>query len=381
MSRRVVLLGTGHAHLFTLKRARAFAQAGHELVAVAPEPFWYSGLATGMLGGTYPPELDRIDIAGLMGDHGRFVRDRATGIDRANRLVHLQDGPPLRYDLLSVNLGSVAPTIPGAGACHAVKPIPRLLDLRLELEARLGRGEQVRVAVAGGGTTGVELAGNIEGLARRHNSRVAVTLLASGGRILERLPAGMAEGVAASLERRGIKIRTHSRVKRVENGTALLEGGGREPFDLFVNAGGLLPAPEIRRLGLPVDGSGALRVDRHLRSLADPAMFGGGDAVCVDGHDLPKVGVYAIRQAPVLFHNLLATLAGESLRAFIPQRRYLWIMNLGDGTGLAAWNGFWWQGRAAFWLKDRIDRSFLDSYRAGSPASSRTRATDSSATS
>jgi NADH dehydrogenase FAD-containing subunit len=45
-SKRVVLLGAGHAHLYALKRAREFARRGYELVVVAPDAFWYSGLAT-----------------------------------------------------------------------------------------------------------------------------------------------------------------------------------------------------------------------------------------------------------------------------------------------------------------------------------------------
>jgi NADH dehydrogenase FAD-containing subunit len=91
-------------------------------------------------------------------------------------------------------------------------------------------------------------------------------------------------------------------------------------------------------------------------------VFGGGDCIALAGRRLARVGVYAVREAPVLFHNLLATLEGRPLRRFRPQRRYLLIMNLGDGTGLATWGGLWWYGRLAFWLKDRIDRAFLKEY-------------------
>ena len=49
MVRRVVMLGAGHAHLFTLQRTADFISRGFELVLVAPDVFWYSGLATGVL--------------------------------------------------------------------------------------------------------------------------------------------------------------------------------------------------------------------------------------------------------------------------------------------------------------------------------------------
>lgn len=48
--------------------------------------------------------------------------------------------------------------------------------------------------------------------------------------------------------------------------------------------------------------------------------------------------------------------------AFKPQRRFLLILNLGGGTGLATWGRFHWNGRLAFRLKDRIDRAFLREY-------------------
>jgi len=48
----------------------------------------------------------------------------------------------------------------------------------------------------------------------------------------------------------------------------------------------------------------------------------------------------------------------------VPRRRTLLILNLGDGTGLATWGPFAWHGAAAFWLKDRIDRRWLQASRA-----------------
>src|SRR5262245_36927490 len=107
MARRAVLLGAGHAHLFTLKRTAAFVRRCFELVLVAPETFWYSGLATGVLAGLYPPALDQVDAGALaVAGGGRFIRARATAIDVAARTVSLDAGPSLPYDVLSCNLGS-----------------------------------------------------------------------------------------------------------------------------------------------------------------------------------------------------------------------------------------------------------------------------------
>jgi NADH dehydrogenase FAD-containing subunit len=138
--------------------------------------------------------------------------------------------------------------------------------------------------------------------------------------------------------------------------------GKRVPYDFLVHALGLTPPPILRATGLPTSADGALLVDPFLRSVADGRVFGGGDCIALQGRELAKVGVYAVREAPVLFHNLLASLQGRRLRRFRPQRRFLLILNLGDGTGLLTWGRFSWHSRLAFWLKDRIDCAFLRAY-------------------
>jgi NADH dehydrogenase FAD-containing subunit len=376
MSRkRVVFVGAGHAHLHALKRTAEFVRRGHEVVVVAPDLFWYSGLATGMLGGIYPPELDRVDVAALVErGGGRFVRDSMAGLDAAARTVRLADASePLRYDVLSLTLGSEAPAIPGDEhpSVYAVKPVRRLWELRVDLERRFGdQFSAVRIVVAGGGVTACEIAANTAQLAETTGGKTEITVLAGGREVLKQLPqpAAIAK-VIASLEGRGVSFRYEgSRVERIEGGAAILASGEAVPFDVFLNATGLRPAPLVSRLGLPVDAQGALVVDEHLRSIADPRIHGGGDCVAMRGGALPKVGVYAIREAPILFQNLLAALEDGKPTRFQPQRRFLWIMNLGDGTGLAARGSLYWHGRGAFWLKDWIDRRFLAEYQTAAQA-------------
>jgi NADH dehydrogenase FAD-containing subunit len=98
--------------------------------------------------------------------------------------------------------------------------------------------------------------------------------------------------------------------------------------------------------------------------LSDPNVFGGGDCIAFAPRPLPRIGVHAVRQAPVLLHNLAASLDGRPLRAYRPQRRALLVLNLGDATALATWGPFVWYGHAAFRLKDRIDRRWLAASRA-----------------
>lgn len=359
---RILLLGAGHAHLLVLRHAAAFRRGGHRLTVVAPGPFWYSGLATGVLNGERAPAEDQVDVAALATRAGAtFVPGEAAGLDRASRRVWLTDGRSLPYDALSLALGSRTAPLPGAAdwpdRVFPVKPIAGLWALRQALERRFAAGRPVRVVVAGAGITGCELAASIAGLAARRGGVAEITLLSGQGRPLRQLPEPAATRLLEGLRRRGIAHRP-GQVTAV--GAAQLETShGPLPYDLLAVATGLRPEPLVGSLGLPLGADGGMLVDAFLRSPADPRIHGAGDCIAFAEGALPRAGVFAVRQAPVLRHNLLAAVAGGRPRRFRPRRRYLWIMNLGDNTGLAAYGPLRWQGRAALRWKDWLDRRFL----------------------
>ena len=359
--RRVVLVGAGHAHLYTLARAVEFSRRGFELTAIAPESFWYSGLATGVLGGRYSPEQDQVDVEALVAHAGgRFIRARVATIDPSAGLVRLESGVAVAYDVLSLNLGSETRPLPGENhRVFAIKPLRNLWRLRQALAAGQAADQSPRIVIAGGGASGCEIAANLRALLGRS---AEITVLARGAEIASSLAPAAARALAQWLHAQDISVRTRATVCRIQENTAVTEEGEQFTFDYLVNATGLHAPPILAQSGLPVSDRGELLVDDRLRAMSDSRIFAGGDCIRFARRELAKIGVYAVREAPVIFHNLLATLEGRPLRAFKPQRHFLLILNLGNGYGLASWRDLYWLGRLAFWLKDRIDRAFLARY-------------------
>ena len=306
-----MLLGAGHAHLYSVRRAARFRQLGIQLVLIAPGPFWYSGLATGMLGGFYPPAQDQVDVAArVRAAGGEFVRGKAARIDPGGRRVILEDGGEIAYDALSINVGSEAVALPGAEASANVYPLKPLDHLaRLRRDQETAGSDARRLVVVGGGASGGEIAMNLRALLDRLGAKHAeVRLLTAGDRLFEHFSPAAARKAAGLLQARRVDVSLRARVTRVENGAATTEAGERFAFDFLVNAAGLQPPPLLRASNLATDSSGALRVNRYLQALDQSAVFGGGDCVAFEARPLAKIGVYAVREAPVLFHNLLATL-------------------------------------------------------------------------
>jgi NADH dehydrogenase FAD-containing subunit len=364
-------VGAGHAHLHVLAHATRLQALGRTVRVVDPGDFWYSGLATGALSGRVPPEANRLELADLARRaHVELIRDRVVGFDGAARRVLLESGNVLSYEFLSFNVGSEV-DLRGmeveleAPSVWPAKPISGLARLREAFQEALGQGG-VRAVVVGGGATGSELAASLAELARRRGSPGAagaeVSLLSDAPELIPEAPRGASRSLRRALERRGVRVVLRTRVTRVTEGQVRTEGGPAHPASFIVLATGLRPPSVLADLGLTSTSVG-LRVDETLRSVDDSRVFGVGDCIDFAGRDLPKLGVFGVRQAPVLLENLTASLTGRSLTPYRPQRRWLSILNLGRGEGLATWGPFWWRGRLSLRLKDRLDQDFLEGYR------------------
>jgi len=371
LTEQVVLVGAGHAHLHVARHARELLRRGVALVLVDPGSLWYSGLATGMLAGTHERQEDRIDPRPLIENQGgRFVRDRATGLDRTGRRVLLESGAFLEYDAVSFNVGSEVAwngPLPETDRIYEVKPIRNLWRLRTDLERRFRDDPDPppRVVVIGGGATGCEVAACIEALAWRRRAAVHVTLVGAADRLLPGHPRAAAHSMAAVLRRRGVEVSLATSIRTIDPREVGAAGGRLFPYDHLVLATGLKPPGWLRSLGLPLDGHGALRLDETLRSIGDERVFGAGDCVRIEGHDLPRLGLFGVRQAPVLLSNLLRRRNGHPPLTYRPQKRWLSILNLGRGDALAMRGRFAWHGRSSLWLKEFLDRRFLDRHRCG----------------
>ena len=92
----------------------------------------YSGMLPGFIAGHYTREQCHIDLRPLARFAGaRLVHDEAIGLDLAGRRVLCRDGPPIAYDVLSIDIGSTPHlgSIPGAAErATPVKPIDRLAE-------------------------------------------------------------------------------------------------------------------------------------------------------------------------------------------------------------------------------------------------------------
>lgn len=369
MTHRIVFIGAGHAHLTCLIRLGEFVRRGAEVVVVGPNPHhYYSGMGPGLLGGAYAPEQIRFPVQAITeAGGGRFITDRVVKVDAKAKVLQLLSGDSLSYDIASFNTGS---GVPPAWTGHVPKDVYPVKPVEILGEAAESIRQKVQetpvcIVVAGGGPAALEVAGNACGLLERSGSAHASAsrvVLATGSAFMRDFPAGVRQRALKNFKGRGIEIRENLRVESLDVGAAHLESGERITADVIFWAVGVKPSALFQESGLPVGPDGGLVVDEHLKCPEHPELFGGGDCIHHKPQPLDKVGVYAVRQNPVLFHNILATLEDKPLKRFNPGGEYLLAFNLGDGTGIVHKKGIVFDGKAGFVLKDIIDRTFMQKF-------------------
>ncbi len=364
-----MLVGGGHAHVQVLRMFAMDPPPRTRLTLVSDrEVALYSGMVPGAVAGLYRPEDCESELPPLARFAGaRFVRATMTGLDPANRRIELEDRPPLEYDLLSLDLGSTVRglDLPGVRQ-HAVatRPIGRLVD-RLEGEVERHAGRTVRVVVMGAGAAGFELACCLEARLRTAGGRPRVLLADRGEAPLRGSPLPVIAAAREVLSERGIEFRGGMEPEAVEADRVILQAGEAIGYDLLVWATGAAPHPFTSRLGLPLDARGFLRAGATLELDGQPDHFGAGDCIGIpEFPELPKAGVYAVREGPVLAANLRARRLGLPLQEYLPQSGFLSLLALGDGSALLSWKGRAARGRFVWWLKDRIDRAWMRKFEA-----------------
>jgi 3-mercaptopyruvate sulfurtransferase SseA/NADH dehydrogenase FAD-containing subunit len=363
----IIFAGGGHAHLYSLRRTRQLTEQGFDIVLVNPSRFlYYSGMAPGLLSRIYRPEQDRIDVKYLVEKGGgRFVKDRVKEIRSRERTVMLEGGCSVRYDAMSVCLGSGVPKRDidmSEDRLTPVKPVENMEKLHWELRGLKESGREPRVLIIGGGAAGCEMACNGFRVFEEHGIDGQMVLADANDALLKLASRRARREIEGFLRSRGGEIMLDSEIVKIEEGVAHTRDGREIGFDVCILSVGIQPPDIFQRSGLATDEDNGLFVNHYLRSISDDRIFGGGDAIAFRGEALPKLGVFAIRQAPVIFHNLQAVLKGEPLKKYRPRSSFLYVLNLGNREGLAVYGPLVWRGALAWRLKRYIDVKFMKQF-------------------
>ncbi len=346
--------------------------AGAELICVSNFPVaTYSGMLPGVLAGQYPVSAMEIDLVRLCQSAGaRLIVSEVTGLDLEKQRIEFRDRPPLPYQLLSIGIGS-RPTFSGVelasdDALVAVKPMQTFLP---RLQQRIGAVEAakpnqpVKIGIVGGGIGSIEIAFCLnQRFKQSGQSNVELSLITGGDRVGTAISDASAQLVQEQLDQQGIGVHAGHRVTKVDTDSIELTNGDRLDADVIIWATGAAAPALLEKFDLPKDDRGFLSTRRTLRVVDHDRIFSVGDTGTIQDDPTLKAGVFAVRQGPILWDNLRRSLWKRPLVNYVPQRRFLKLINTADGKSIAEYSKITRYTGWAWRLKDRIDRRFMAMY-------------------
>ena len=336
--RDLVLVGGGHAHALVLRMWAMDPLPGTRLTVINPNPAApYTGMLPGHIAGHYTrPDL-MIDLVRLARfANARLILDTATGLDPSAKLIHLAHLPPVPFDVASLDVGITTdlPDVPGA-ATHAI-PAKPLGDYADRWQAFLDRRLAFpRVVILGGGIGGIELAMASAHRLQTEGTRADITLVDRSPDLLAGLSPRARNALLAAAKAFGIRLVTGTTATEITATSVTLATGETIGSDFTISVTSGRPHPWFAATGLALT-NGFLTTSPTLQT-SDPAIFAVGDCAHLTASPRPKAGVFAVRAAPILHHNLRAALTGTPLKPFRPQSDYLKLISTGtpvfDGNG------------------------------------------------
>jgi NADH dehydrogenase len=342
---RVVVVGAGFGGLAV---AKGLAGSPVDVVVIDANNFH-----------TFQPLLYQVATAGLDADdiahpvRGIVARHRnadvrlgrVTRVDLDARRVDLEEGPSLEYDHLVLAAGAVTNTygIPGvAEHGFGLKSISDALALRSHVLRQFERASvspqliddgALTVVVAGGGPTGVELAGGITELVERVLAkdfasldvrRARVVLVEPTDRLLGAFPRSLSQSARRTLARRGVEVVLGVGVAGADEKSVELTDGTVVPTATLVWTAGVTASPLARivaeQLGDQALGRGGrIVVEPDLTLPGHPEVSVVGDLAAAtdrDGEPLPQLAPVAVQAGSLVAHNIVAGLEGRATEDF-----------------------------------------------------------------
>lgn len=401
--KRIVILGAGfgglRAAIVLSKKSKELGRKGYHITLIDKNryhtytPLLYEISTTSKEIANYLDlrSVTTYPIEGvLLGFSIDFIQGEVSSIDLANRKIQLENQPAsaeasarqgtIDYEYLILALGAETNffDIPGlqenALELKSLNDALKIRDTVWEKIESTATNEAVDIVIGGAGSTGVELAGEIQEWISQmrkegYRCKTSVTLIDAAPTILTGFEPKIIKKATARLKKLGTNILTEERVAKVENGKVYLASGRIVSCDVLIWTGGVRANSAVEKLPLRKEKQARVTTGRDLLCVLDKPdleaadkVYGIGDIVCVhdaNGDAVPMVARAAITQGAIAAKNIVSEIRGEELRLKFNPRKYPYIIPIGGKYAIAKIGPLVIVGFFGWILKGLIELNYL----------------------
>lgn len=308
----------------------------------------------------------------VYGTEHRFIRAAVKKIHPTKKIVDTSEGV-IAYDYCVVALGSTVNycKTPGADTyTHHVRSLEGAMRLHHDVVEMLERPDtkEITIVVAGGGFTGVEVAGQFSDLAEKEIQKlyphitVHIHIIESGDLLLKQMPDRVRKKVTERFKKKGIHVHLKRRITEVTAKDVLLDDGTRLINDTviwttgFANiADAFLPGSYTANCRIPVTG--------HLTSVKEDTLYAIGDIMCrVEPNSeipYPQLAEAAHREGMYVARHIARRIKGKHTKPFFFRAKGS-LMPIGEWYGVAViGKRVILFGRFAWWLRRTVYLLFM----------------------
>ncbi|MBM7703634.1 FAD-dependent oxidoreductase [Metabacillus iocasae] len=353
--KKLIFVGGGHAHLHCIKSLANEQLDSLHVTLISPTTHqYYSGMFSGYTEGLYKSEDVSISLPNLCNRANvTMIEDTIIRVDAKQKQLIGLSGSVYTYDAVSFDIGSTHEQIPNLTI--PIKPNFHFPSFMTEMR------KSPYPVIIGGGAAGIEIACSIQAWKEREKENGVVTLITPS--LLPTYSPSIQQKVKRLIEQRNIRVITDKVVIGTDSTAVTTSTGHNVPYSSLLMLTGAKSLPLFEHSTLKTDEEGFLLTNSMLQSVEDSSIFGAGDCITMDSYPkLPKNGVYAVRQGPILFENIMNYIKSKPLKSFQPQKRFLAILSLGNHKGLLLYGDYSYYGALAWRLKNKIDRNFMSKY-------------------
>lgn len=325
---RICILGGGFGGLYTALRLIQFPWEPSDQPEITlidqRDRFVFSPLLYELVTG----ELETWEIAPpyteLLANTGiRFRQAEVAAVQLDAKQVQLQDGSPLDYDYLVLAMGGETPMDLAPGVADHAIPFRTIADAyQLEEKLRVleaSNSDKIRVAIVGGGYSGIELACK---LAERLGDRGRIRVVEATEQILRNSPEFNRETALKALSDRKVWLDLETKVQAVTADSITLEFRDQAdtiPVDIVLWTVGTQVAQVVQNLPMPHNSRGQVIVNTTLQIPDHPEIFALGDLAeshDAEGQRVPSTAQAAFQQSDYVGWNLWAAIRQRALLPF-----------------------------------------------------------------